>query len=237
MISVKIEVKEKSLAQRFGKMPAAVLEGVKDGLTALGIELERDVKAAVPHKSGALKRSIAFQLREAGLIPALAIGALIGRPPHAGIKEYGGTIKPRNAKFLTIPFAHGKAVTATGQPRFTARQLFEDPESFGYTGAFIAKGVIFGELRGKAHVERTTGRKVKGPSARGGRPRSPQVEVRAQWHCPDIVSVVSPAHCNPHDIAPLPSGVAAHSSSWAAAGARPRLPAGQTAPWTKPTQQ
>lgn len=168
MISVKVEVKEKSLAQRFGKMPAAVLEGVKDGLTELGIELERDMKAAVPHKSGALKRSIAFQLRDAGLIPSLVVGALLGPPPYAGIKEYGGTIKPRNARFLTIPFEHGKAMTASGQPRFTARQLFADPEAFGYTGAFIAKGVIFGELRGKAYVERTTGRKVKGPSSRGG---------------------------------------------------------------------
>ncbi len=168
MIGLKIEVKEQSLTQRFGKVPAAVLDGVKEGMRELGIELERDVKAAVPHKSGALKRSIAFQLREAGLIPELAIGALIAPPPHAAMKEYGGTIKPKHSRFLTIPFASGKAVTGTGQLRFTARQLFESPESFGYTGAFIAKGVIFGELRGKKYVERTTGRKIKGPSSRGG---------------------------------------------------------------------
>lgn len=168
MISLKIEVRQQSLAPRFGKMPAAVIEGVKEGMTALGIELEREVKAAVPHKSGALKRSIAFQLRDAGLIPTLAIGPILSPPPHAAMKEFGGTIKPKNARFLTIPFSSGKAVTATGQLRFTARQLFESPESFGYTGAFIAKGVIFGELRGKKYVERTTGTKIKGPSARSG---------------------------------------------------------------------
>lgn len=168
MIGLKIDVKEQSLTQRFGKVPAAVLDGVKDGMRELGIELEREIKAAIPHKSGALKRSIAFQLKTAGLIPSLSIGALISPPPHAAMKEYGGTIKPKSSRFLTIPFQQGKAVTGTGQLRFTARQLFDSPESFGYTGAFIAKGVIFGELRGKKYVERTTGRKIKGPSSRGG---------------------------------------------------------------------
>lgn len=182
-MKVSIEVKDQGLAQRFGKVPAAAIEGVKEGMTELGIELEREVKAAVPHKSGALKRSIAFQLREAGLIPSLAIGALISPPPHAGIKEYGGTIRPKNARFLTIPFASGKALTASGQPRFTARQLFESPESFGYTGAFIAKGVIFGELRGKAYVERTTGRKVKGPSSRGG--------IGGKWNIEPLFALAS----------------------------------------------
>lgn len=143
MISVQIEVKEKSLAQRFGKMPAAVIQGVTEGLNELGVELSREMISVIPHRSGAARKSIGHELRAAGLIPALAVGSIIAPPPYMRILDKGGTIKPRNGRYLTIPL--GAARTPSGAyVRFTARQVISNPESAGYSGTFIRNGIIFG---------------------------------------------------------------------------------------------
>ena len=147
MISVQIEVKDRSLAQRFGKMPAAVLQGVAEGLNELGVELSREMISVVPHRSGAARKSIGHELREAGLIPSLAVGSIIAPPPYMRILDKGGTIRPKNGRYLTIPI--GKARTPSGAfARFTARQLMSNPESVGYAGAFIRHGIVFGVPEG-----------------------------------------------------------------------------------------
>ncbi len=164
MIAVKIEVKERSLAQRFGKMPAAVIQGVTEGMRELGIELSRGMVAALPHRTGAARKSIGFELRASGLIPDLAVGAILAPPPYMRILDKGGTIRPKNARFLTIPI--GKARTPSGAfARFTARQLMSNPESVGYAGAFIRHGIIFGVPTGASS---SLSGKTRGKKASGG---------------------------------------------------------------------
>lgn len=63
---------------------------------------------------------------------------------YGAIQEDGGTVIPKNAKFLTIPLE--AMLTGVGVARGTARQVIESPEAFGYSGTFVAKGVIFGKL-------------------------------------------------------------------------------------------
>lgn len=143
MIAVTIEIKERSLVQRFGKMPAAVIQGVTEGMRELGIELSRGMIAAIPHRTGAARKSIGFELRASGLIPDLAVGAILAPPPYMRMLDKGGTIKPRNARYLTIPFKAART-PSSAFARFTARQVISSPESAGYTGTFIRNGIIFG---------------------------------------------------------------------------------------------
>lgn len=63
--------------------------------------------------------------------------------PYGDIHEDGGTIVPRHAQFLTIPLA--AMLTGNGVARGTAQQVRQSPQAFGFTGTFVAKGVIFGK--------------------------------------------------------------------------------------------
>jgi hypothetical protein len=55
---------------------------------------------------------------------------------YAGLQEYGGTITPKNAKWLWIPTRENQ--TAAGVARLTPTQAIE-------RGGFIAKGMFFGK--------------------------------------------------------------------------------------------
>lgn len=78
---------------------------------------------------------------------------------YGAIQEDGGTVIPRHAKFLTIPLE--AMLTGLGVARGTARQVIESPQAFGYSGTFVAKGVIFGKLgqtaKGNQHWRRGAG--------------------------------------------------------------------------------
>lgn len=63
---------------------------------------------------------------------------------YGAIQEDGGTLIPKNAKYLTIPLE--AMLTGVGVARGTARQVIESPEAFGYGGTFFAKGILFGKL-------------------------------------------------------------------------------------------
>ncbi len=61
---------------------------------------------------------------------------------YARILNDGGTITPKKARYLTIPSQF--AQTAAGVARFTAPQVIDNPEEFGYTGTFFRNHVLFG---------------------------------------------------------------------------------------------
>ena len=63
--------------------------------------------------------------------------------PYGGIQEEGGTVIPKTAQFLAIPLEAMQ--TGNGVARGTAAQVRDEPGAFGFTGTFIAKGVIFGK--------------------------------------------------------------------------------------------
>lgn len=69
------------------------------------------------------------------------------KAPYLRVQNDGGVIVPKNGKYLTIPV--GEALTAGGVPRFTARQLISNPYQFGYSGTFVAKGMLFGKINNR----------------------------------------------------------------------------------------
>jgi hypothetical protein len=58
-------------------------------------------------------------------------------------QEKGASIGPKRGMFLTVPLAAVR--TGNGVARFTARQVIAAPQSFGYSGTFFKKSVLFGK--------------------------------------------------------------------------------------------
>lgn len=159
MPTVRLNVDQGDVVGMLQRAPAHIRQGVAEGMRALGVHLVREVIAKTPHKSGALRRSIAFRTGERDGFPTIVIGSILSPPPYARVREEGtgylpgGAITPKNAKRLAIPIQGGKALTSAGRLRFTARQLFANPESAGYTGAFTKNNIVYGKLRGKKYIE------------------------------------------------------------------------------------
>lgn len=61
---------------------------------------------------------------------------------YGAIHEYGGTIVPKRSQNLAIPLPAMK--TGNGVSRGTAREVFANPQAFGFKHVFVAKNVIFG---------------------------------------------------------------------------------------------
>jgi len=158
------------VAQRFDK-------GVKRATLDSMILLERHVvidhltggttSTRLGSRSGALRQN--FQVTptitrdpEGGYVGRITVG-----PPadkYGRTHEKGMTIRAAG-KMLTIPLP---AARAGGDPhgpaRFTAAELRRDPAKGGFTGTFVAKGVIFGKLgmTGGAHPRQKKGFEIGG---------------------------------------------------------------------------
>jgi phage gpG-like protein len=102
-------------------------------------------------RSGRLRASIGSKVLETeeGISGIIGSGVRQGgegaRVKYANIHETGGTITPKNTRFLTIPLS--EALTNAGVLRFTARQLFAGETK--YDGAFVWRGIIYGYMIAK----------------------------------------------------------------------------------------
>ena len=84
---------------------------------------------ALKERTGRLKGSLAHE--ETAGTAEISAGGGPGEVDYAAIHQYGGTIRPKKKKFLTIPFPGGPA-----DKRVPLRAAdFED--------TFVAKGIIF----------------------------------------------------------------------------------------------
>jgi hypothetical protein len=63
------------------------------------------------------------------------VGVDRAKAVYGRIQALGGTIRPTRAQHLTIPV--GQALTGNGVARFTARELFDNPQAFGFRTAFV----------------------------------------------------------------------------------------------------
>lgn len=95
-------------------------------------------------RSGTLGRALFYRITvaDAEREVILTIGADKKKAPQAAVQEYGGTIRPKNARSLAIPLEAAR--TARGLARITARRFMENPGELGYDAAFVADDVIFG---------------------------------------------------------------------------------------------
>lgn len=156
MPGIAIEVRLSGVDQLSNQLSAAP-DQVHERLSATMTDALNDLANAIKDsasgqalnvRSGTLVRSV--QPRGVSDEGNALVGTISSEGvPYANIQEYGGTITPKNVTFLTIPL--DAMVTQTGS-RGTAREVIESPESFGYTGTFFAKNILFGKL-GKNQIE------------------------------------------------------------------------------------
>lgn len=84
--------------------------------TLLNIQTTAKTSGYVPYKTGNLKRSITSEMDAQG---TKIIGRIGSNLVYAGIQEFGGTIKPKNGKYLKFKGSYGwvsvKQVTIAGK--------------------------------------------------------------------------------------------------------------------------
>lgn len=94
-------------------------------------------------RTGNLRNSIGSRIiaDNKGVTGLIGSGVRTGRRmKYANIHEDGGTITAKRSKFLTIPTQFAK--TASGVPRFSARDLFSGKTN--YKGGVVLNNMIFG---------------------------------------------------------------------------------------------
>ena len=107
----------------------------------IGLHLERRIKEQVSGKrlkvrTGNLRRSVYFRI--VGSKDSIEVHAGIDpkKAPYAAIQEEGGTIRPKRAKFLTIPV--GRNLTKISRVmRVSPREFISNPGSLGYDSSFV----------------------------------------------------------------------------------------------------
>lgn len=132
-------------------LPTALQGNVVKAMRTIGLTLQatlqRDVLSGqmLGVRTGQGRRSIFYRVEVVGDKDVqVVVGPDLTDAPYMRIHEYGGTITAKGGGSLTIPL--DAALTAKGVARFSARDVIGNPESFGYTGTFFAKGIIFGKV-------------------------------------------------------------------------------------------
>jgi hypothetical protein len=129
-------------------LPSSAFDAIERAVGILVIDMERYIKertypdSGLHRRTGNLFRSIRAQRvkREGRSV----IGRVLAgqRLAYARIQEFGGTITPVSAQYLTIPI--GDALTNAGVARFDAHGA----EDAGYK-TFVANHIIFGKKPGQ----------------------------------------------------------------------------------------
>ncbi len=106
--------------------------------------VQRRLRGEVLHRrSGTLISSITIEpIEETSEGMTGAVGT---NEEYAQIQERGGTISAKRVRNLTIPLA--AMLTPRGVARASARDVISQPASFGLTGTFFRKGLLFGKRK------------------------------------------------------------------------------------------
>jgi hypothetical protein len=136
------------------KQGGAIEQGIKKASGTVLKALVANVSGIVlKRRTGNLARSMGFKLYRKGGVPESVIGSGASleteRMKYANILETGGTIRPVNKQWLTIPTDYAK--TSSGVPRFTAQELRRG--AGGYNGSVIIDGIIYGYIGQKKQTK------------------------------------------------------------------------------------
>lgn len=91
-------------------------------------------------RSGVTRASITEKLMKARML-----GKVGSKKTNMPLLEYGGTIRVKKAKLLTIPFPGGPALTAAGASRGTAREIGAMFESSFWMKSKAGSMILFGK--------------------------------------------------------------------------------------------
>lgn len=121
-MEIRIRIKDtatKKLRDAEKQLPLALMRGVKDSLVIVEGQAKRNVMtgggSGLHVRTGHLHRSITYEgpKRRGRKI----IGAVGTNIPYGPSHEFGATIRPKTAKFLTIPLPAAKTAAGAGRGR------------------------------------------------------------------------------------------------------------------------
>jgi hypothetical protein len=142
MLDLKIDVSGlRAAVTRLQRAPAAVQAGMTAGLRRGVIRVHGDavqrLRGGNPlrTRTGNLARALFWRVEQSAEAIVGRVGYDRAKAIYGRIQELGGVITPKRAKHLTIPV--GAALTGSGVPRFTARDLLANPKAFGFRSAFV----------------------------------------------------------------------------------------------------
>ena len=118
-----------------GEIQSAVTAALQRG----GATIVREMTPKIPVKTGALRRSVMFDVQDWTLDVGVGTpsgGRLLA---YARMREFGGTIKPTNARYLAFPAPGSPVLTKSGVGGIRARDVFENPSVAGVDRVWINK--------------------------------------------------------------------------------------------------
>ncbi len=134
---IELKVLDAKVARLLGRLPtaleselaAAMVEMGENHLSQMGSRMAQGRigpaigGGLVRSRSGSLRRSFQREMRRSGSIGGLSTKLFSAGNPYANVQEFGGTITPRRAKYLTIP-VHPSLFTATGVARYASARMY-----------------------------------------------------------------------------------------------------------------
>ncbi len=137
----------KEMMAKFDALPAKIRDRVGGKAMNQGalllesyIRTEKLSGQVLRVRSGRLRSSITHRVAQEGDDTVARVGTNV---IYAKIHEYGGTITPKNAQYLTIPLP--VALTAAGVARYRARDLISQPSLGGFKATFFRNHVLYGK--------------------------------------------------------------------------------------------
>jgi hypothetical protein len=164
---ISVSTNAATVAANYRRAPRQIATNVVTIFRRIGAAMQRQIVTEklngqlLRARTGNLRRSIYWKIvLDAGAGDdaqiVLTIGADKKKAVYARALEEGATITPKRGQFLTIPV--GRALTAAGVARVSAREFISNPGSLGFTSSFVnkAKTAIMGvkkRARGEDLVE------------------------------------------------------------------------------------
>lgn len=145
----RFEVDDEQIRLFIERFPESLRRHGRRAATKVGANLERFIKTQklsgqlLKVRTGTGRRSIFHRVEERADDIEVIVGADLSKARYMRAHEKGAEIRPKRARFLTIPLDAVK--TRGGVARFSARDVIARPGSFGYTGTFFRNHVLFGK--------------------------------------------------------------------------------------------
>lgn len=127
----------KRLNKPWSKVSTRLVRAMNEVLSELEHETKETASTVLNIRSGRLRDSIKStkaMVHDGYLEGGVASSGI----PYNRAQEYGATITPKTAQFLTIPVGPAK------DQGVTARQVIDDPSVLGFTGTFFRHQILFG---------------------------------------------------------------------------------------------
>lgn len=140
-----IEVDSREVVQRLDGAGGFMRTEITTRFRQFGRQLRTELRAEIPRVTGRARRAIRSRLlrrRQAADVTLIVDGNL-RIAPHLRTLEHGASIVPKRAQRLTVPI--GAATTRRGVARFSAREVRDNPQAYGFAKTWISGEAILGE--------------------------------------------------------------------------------------------